>query len=575
MGMIFVDTEVFKHDNLICCIDEHGEHIFWNGERFEQYYKDNIKSLWVGYNSNNYDIPILQCILCGLNPKKLNDWIIKEHKAPWQFSELLKQYKFITYDAMIFGKSLKQLESYLGVDIHETDVDFDIDRPLTEDEKRLTEDYCLDDVRNLINVFFTDTSAFDAHKSIIDTFNLPIEYFRYTKAQLASHVLECVKQKHNDEWDIPICDCVKLNKYQYVLDWFKEEVIRKQNDSAKLETEVFGLPTVFGLGGVHGGKRVDYTTSEDEICSHDDVGSLYPSISIQWNLFTRNGNLQKYIDIYNTRMKYKKEKNPLQLPYKLILNSSYGITNSDFSNASDKRNGRGICINGQLMLLMLIEQLENSGLPITPINYNTDAVIVSMPKSVEPQYREILSNWEKITKLKLSTDNIHKFVGRDVNNYIAVFDGGIWERKGGVFKKSSALDYDLPIIQNAVCEYFINGIHPKDYIEQENMLMPFMKTYKVSSSYLYATHNGVKQDGKVFRIFASRRRGDTPLFKAKDKGEKGIVNEKFASCPNCFIENGDIRDKTVPRELNKKWYINYAIKQINSVYGYEKLTPVV
>ena len=300
-------------------------------------------------------------------------------------------------------------------------------------------------------------------------------------------------------------------------------------------------------------------------------GSLYPSISIQWNLLTRTGNLQKYIDIYKQRMIYKQEKNPLQLPYKLILNSSYGISRSTFGNATDHRNGRAICINGQLMLLMLVEWLEESKLPLTFKNGNTDGIVFSMPKEVEPQYRAIIAKWEEVTKLKMSTDYIHRLVSRDVNNYIAVFDGGVWERKGGVFKKSSDLDYDLPIVQDAVCEWFINGVHPRDFINAENRLMPFMKTYKVSSAYEYAEHNGEKLQGKVFRVFASKSRRDTPLFKVKNKGDKGLVAEKFANCANCFIDNGDIRDKLVPTKLNKQWYIDYAIKQINSVYGYEKL----
>lgn len=272
MKLIFVDTEIFEYDFLICVIDEDGEHAFWNDvEQFRIYYEQHKNDLWIGYNSNNYDIPIMQCILCGLNPKQLNDWIIKEHKAPWKFSELLRNYKFITYDALIFGKSLKQLESYLGVDIHETGVSFDINRKLTKQEQNETESYCFDDVRNLMRVFFTDLSPFKAQMSIIKTFNLPVEYFKNTKAQLASHVLECKKKVFNDEWDIPICECIKLNKYNYVLDWFRKEVIAEKNENAKLETNVFGLPTVFGLGGLHAGCKLDDTYDGHEICSHDDV----------------------------------------------------------------------------------------------------------------------------------------------------------------------------------------------------------------------------------------------------------------------------------------------------------------
>lgn len=275
--MIFIDTEVFQYDWLICVIDNEGKKSWWNDlEGFKSYYNDNKDELWIGYNSSNYDIPIMQCILCGLNPKGLNDWIIKDHKAPWTYSELLRNYKFITYDALVFSKSLKQLESYLGVDIHETDVSFDVDRPLTSLEKELTEKYCFDDVDNLIKVFFADTAPFKAHMSIIDAFNLPKDYFRYTKAKLASLVLNCQKNTYTDEWSIPIVECIKLEKYRYILDWFKHEVIENENENAKLETTVFGIPMVFGLGGLHGGKQVIREFNDNYICRHDDVRQSIP-----------------------------------------------------------------------------------------------------------------------------------------------------------------------------------------------------------------------------------------------------------------------------------------------------------
>lgn len=229
---------------------------------------------------------------------------------------------------------------------------------------------------------------------------------------------------------------------------------------------------------------------------------------------------------------------------------------------------REVCINGQLLLLQLVEQLDDR---FECIQLNTDGIVYKMKKSDVDAYKAVVSAWEEKARMTMEYDECSFIAQRDVNNYIAVFDGGVWERKGGVFKASKELDYDLPIIQDAVCEWFINGVHPRDYITKETRLMPFMKTYKVSSAYEYAEHNGEKLDGKVFRVFASKSRRDTPLFKVKNKGDKGLVAEKFANCANCFIDNSDIRDKTVPPKLNKQWYIDYAIKQINSVYGYEKL----
>lgn len=589
--MIFYDFEVFAFDWLVVLYDgENVTRIHNDVECLTEFYNKHKNDVWVGYNNKGYDQYILQCILCGLNPKRLNDWIIKEHKAPWRFSELLKQYPINTFDTMIMGKSLKQLESYLGVNIHETDVDFDIDRPLTDEELELEFQYCESDVENTVRIFLLNKEEFNASLGLVKYANLPISNLSKTKAQLTAHIMQAKslsKKEYDEEFEFEYVKAVKDYDYENkdVIKFF--DSIRESNDStASYDTNLYGVPTTFALGGIHGAiPNYIYKTNKDTIILHIDASSMYPSIMRNWGLLSRSiPSVDKLSDIMEERFKLKREKNPLQKVLKIVVNSLYGVSgagkrldNGEYKILSpvyDPRRMREVCINGQLLILQLIEDLSKNN-NIEGIQYNTDGIVYLVPLSEVDNVKQIVSDWEKRSRLTMEYDMCTYLAQRDVNNYIAVFDGGVWERKGGVFKASAPLDYDLPIVQNAVCEYFINGIHPKDYIEKEEMLMPFMKTYKITSSYLYATHNGVKLDGKVFRVFASRRRGDTALFKAKDKGEKGIVEEKFANCPNCYIDNSDIRDKKVPRQLNKKFYINYAIKQINSVYGYDKLTPVV
>lgn len=589
--MIFYDFEVFAYDWLVVIYDgENVTRIHNNQEQLLEFYNKYKRDVWVGYNNKGYDQYILQSILCGLNPKRLNDWIIKDHKAPWRFSELLKQYPINTFDTMIMGKSLKQLESYLGVNIHETDVDFDIDRPLSEEELELEFKYCESDVENTVRIFLLNKEEFNASMGLVKYANLPISNLSKTKAQLTAHIMQAKplsKKEYDEEFEFEYVQAVKDYDYKNkdVIEFF--DSIRESKDStASYDTNLYGCPTTFALGGIHGAIP-NYISSlqEDECIQHTDIASFYPHLMKNWGLISRAIPSVKHLsDIMEERLKLKHEKNPMQKVLKICINSLYGVSGAGkrlptgdykvLSTVYDPRRMREVCINGQLLILQLVEELGQYT-QFKCIQLNTDGIVYKMKKSDLPLYKEIVSKWEERSRMTMEYDNISFLAQRDVNNYIAVFDGSEWERKGGVFKASIPLDYDLPIVQNAVCEYFINGVHPKDYIEKEEMLMPFMKTYKVSSSYLYATHNGVKQDGKVFRVFASRRRGDTPLFKAKDKGEKGIVEEKFANCPNCYIDNGDIRDKKVPRQLNKKWYINYAIKQINSVYGYEKLSSVV
>ena len=78
--MLFYDFEVFKEDWLVVVIDvtKRQEHVIINSPvELEALYEANKYDIWVGYNSRHYDQYILKAIICGLNPKELNDWIIE------------------------------------------------------------------------------------------------------------------------------------------------------------------------------------------------------------------------------------------------------------------------------------------------------------------------------------------------------------------------------------------------------------------------------------------------------------------------------------------------------------------
>lgn len=221
---------------------------------------------------------------------------------------------------------------------------------------------------------------------------------------------------------------------------------------------------------------------------------------------------------------------------------------------------RNVCINGQLMLLQLIEDLAQFDL----IQSNTDGIIYRVPKMYVQDLKSIVSKWEQRTKMSMEYDFITYMAQRDVNNYIAVFDNGTIERKGGAVKKANILDNDLPVVSDAVVEYFVNGVNPTESIMKENDMSRFMKTYKLSSKYSHAIYNGEVLTDKVYRVFASRSRKDGIVYKCKEGGKP----EKFASCPyHCKIVNGNIQDMKVPNWLDKQWYIDEAWKRIKSFKG--------
>lgn len=576
MKILVFDFEVFRYDFLMVAMDlETQEYTIIENDRDKmiEFYNNNINNIWVGYNCKNYDKYILQAITNGVNPKLVNDYIIGGGNGWELFRDRLD---INLYDTMIMGKSLKQLESYFGVDIRESEIDFNLDRPLTDTERASNIKYCKSDVYNTALVFMHNKQEFEAQIGLIKLSCSSLSDLSKTKAQLSAKILEAKPlpvQLLQQEWAFEYNQCVKDYNYKHkdVLQFF--DSLRESKDpKAKYECELYGVPHTFALGGLHGAiPNYIHSVNTKEYIVHIDVASYYPHIMTEWGYLTRAvPSIQKFIDIMELRLKYKKEKNPLQAPLKIVINGSYGqsgagklLDNGTYKLLSpmfDPRRMREVCINGQLMLLQLIEDLEQFDL----IQSNTDGLVYRIPIEHMDEVKSIVKAWETRTKMRMEYDYTTLIAQRDVNNYIAVFDNGKIERKGGAVKESKPCDYDLPIVKDAITEYFVHGIPVDEYINNVNDLAPFMKTYKLMGSYVRALHGDEQQQGKVFRVFASRSRKDKCLYKQKE----GKNPEKFAGCPmRCKIINTDIRGLVVPEWLDKKWYIEQAKKEIEKFYG--------
>lgn len=576
MKILVFDFEVFRYDWLFVAMDlETQDYIIIENDRDKmiEFYNNNINNIWVGYNCKNYDKYILQAITNGVNPKLVNDYIIGGGNGWELFRDRLD---INLYDCMIMGKSLKQLESYFGVDIRESEIDFNLDRPLTDTERASNIKYCKSDVYNTALVFMHNKQEFEAQIGLIKLSCSSLSDLSKTKAQLSAKILDAKPlpvQLLQQEWAFEYNQCVKDYNYKHkdVLQFF--DSLRESKDpKAKYECELYGVPHTFALGGLHGAiPNYIHSVNTKEYIVHIDVASYYPHIMTEWGYLTRAvPSIQKFIDIMELRLKYKKEKNPLQAPLKIVINGSYGqsgagklLDNGTYKLLSpmfDPRRMREVCINGQLMLLQLIEDLEQFDL----IQSNTDGLVYRIPIEHMDEVKSIVKAWETRTKMRMEYDYTTLIAQRDVNNYIAVFDNGKIERKGGAVKESKPCDYDLPIVKDAITEYFVHGIPVDEYINNVNDLAPFMKTYKLMGSYVRALHGDEQQQGKVFRVFASRSRKDKCLYKQKE----GKNPEKFAGCPmRCKIINTDIRGLVVPEWLDKKWYIEQAKKEIEKFYG--------
>ena len=284
-GVVFYDFEVFNYDWLVVLIDPVHKLktiICNNRAALREYYELHKEMVWIGYNNKSYDSSILKGILLGHDPKEISDKLIYEGKRGFELQEYeLNKIKLYSYDVMakkVPPESLKLLEAYMGDDIEETEVDFNLTRPLTNKEIYKTIKYCTHDVEETIEVFRYRIDDFNTQIGIINTFGFPMSYIGKTKGQLTAMVTDCHKQEHNDEFDITILPCINLGKYEFVKEWFVEmcrqrdyskpldpkefpdivkhgkQVVKKNNGKETCSFEIIagGVPTTIAWGGLHG-----------------------------------------------------------------------------------------------------------------------------------------------------------------------------------------------------------------------------------------------------------------------------------------------------------------------------------
>ena len=554
----FYDYEVFKYDWLVVIINpfEESKTVIVNDKyKLKDYYDQHKSQIWVGYNSRSYDQYIQKAILLGMNPKEVNDFIILKQRKGWEFSSLFNRIPLYNYDTMNSYHSLKTLEGFMGNDMRETSVPFDIDRKLTPEEIADSVKYCTHDVEQTMEVFIQTKANFDAHMNLLKTFDLPLSNISKTQAQLSALALGCVKKDWMDEWDLQFVPTLRIRKYKAVVDWFKDPANHDYSNS--LQMDVCGVPHIFGWGGLHGAP--DKPIHRKGLLIHVDVVSFYPRIMIRYDMLSRNvKNKEVYRQIFEKRVALKAAgKKAEQAPYKIILNSTYGICKDPSSSAYDPRQANNVCVNGQLLLLDLLEHLEGH---CEVIQSNTDGLIIQIPDTDEAfeTVDDICYEWESRTGMQLGFDTISEIWQKDVNNYLFKFENGKIERKGAWLKELNNLDNDLPIVNEALVKFMTDGIPVEKTISECNHLKEFQKIVKVSSKYICGWHNGQKLPDKTFRVFASKDADDTFIGKVKIK--KGVeAVEKFGNTPeHCFIWNADVNMVNVPTQLDKKYYVDIA-----------------
>ena len=569
--MIGYDFEVFRYDWLVVAIDpkEQQPYVIINDiDALLNLYTKYKNDIWIGFNSRHYDQYILKGLLCGFDAWELNDYIINQGKAGWSYSSLMRKIFLINYDVAPLNNSLKQLEGFQGHNIHESDVDFKINRKLTDAEIKETVKYCTNDVKEALNVLAANINDFNALLWLVKEFKFPLSYMSETKAQISAEILECEKVERDDEWDLSVLSCVKLSKYEKAAEWFMDKANHDYKKSFSLV--VAGVKHDFAWGGVHGAReKYHYKCDEDHLMLHVDVESFYPRLMIWHNLLTRNAKRpERFKQIFERRMQLKHEgKKKEQAPLKIVINGTYGICKDPTNKAYDPRNANLICVNGQLLLLDLIEKLE--AVPsFELIQSNTVGLIIKIHRHDFDLVDDICYEWESRTDMKLGFDYVREIWQGDVNNYMFVDFDGKPERKGAYVKELSPMDNDLPILNKAVVDYMLKGIPPRKTINDCDDLIMFQKICKLTSKFSYVIYDDKVYTNKCYRVFASTREHDGVIYKVKEHKNKPEQYFKIANTSDkSFIENGDITGAKVPPYLDKEWYISFAEERLLKKFG--------
>lgn len=609
MTLVFYDFEVFKCDWLVVLkepVTNTKTFIVNDKDKLTSFYNEHKNDIWIGFNSRGYDQHILKGILSGFDPYKISKWIIEKKKNGYQFNRAMNQIKLLNYDVSK-GKTdygLKTLEAFMGNNIKETSVPFNLDRKLTPNEIAETIKYCEHDVDQTIEVFLKRKDEFDTHIGMINEFNLSIENIGKTTPQILSAILGAKKvDDRTDDYNIRIPPTLVLDKYKCVAEWFlnsyesalgeidteyqtAKEIVKigegskkKINDAKKfindyecdyddtfasffynrsLNIDVGGVEHTFAWGGVHAAApKYNYICKPDELLIMADVTSLYPSLMIEYELQSRSiEDKEIFKKIYNTNVEMKKSGDKRRPIYKLACNMTYGSMGDNYNNLYDKLHQNLVCVFGQLLLLDLIEKLE----PYCElIQSNTDGILIKIKRKDFDLIDDLVYEWECRTRLSMEFTYAKKIFQKDVNNYVMVTTDGKVKSKGGYVKKLSDLDNDLPIVNKAMVDYMVKDVPVETTINNCNELIRFQKIVKLSDKFDFVKHNEIKYDWKSYRVFSSKMESDGIIYKCKFDGKQ----DKFANTPNkCFIVNDDINGLSVPDKLDKNYYIELTKERL-------------
>ena len=587
------DIEVLKKDNLFVFRDYFTKDwtvIHNDLKALRKFYLANRDSLFVGYNSSSYDSNVMRAYLQGKNPFHVSKAIIESDDRGLVYK------MFDTKKTPLFGMdlyqdnrgfSLKEHSAFMGINIKETEVDFDLDRELTEEEQVLNELYCKNDVLATEKRFEQNIGMLVAKAAIALYFGLDKMALSMTNANLTAELLGAEKTPDRgdelDKYELP--EGFEIESETILNAFMKDEFEANDKGHASISLDVprRDVTEVLGVGGIHGAKESFIHVGKFHA---RDVGSLYPNTMVLFDYLSRNIPEHKrhiYQMLLDERMEAKysnkefTEIKGVKIPtkllingYKLPLNTKYGAMGAEFNKLYDPRMRLLVCITGQMAMWDLLEKIENHA---TIIQSNTDAhYYIPFSEEDEKAIDEIANDWMKRTGYTLDDDPFKAIFQKDVNNYLAVTSDGKVKFKGAI-GLTNGLKVSKAIVSNAFINYVVSGKDYKEFIYECDELRQFqmitktgwtfddtivrdsegneMKAQKVNRTF------AVKDPTKAVEIFKVKRgaiieeEGTTIV--GDDSYTKGLPNApEYYAIDNAAIGEGWI----TLDDIDKEYYIN-------------------
>ena len=587
MRATIYDTEVFAYDWIVVFKETETEEyttIHNDNEALKQYLEDDV--LYVSFNGKHYDQFIIKAIACDFSPqeiKALNDFIIGGGRG-WEYAPLKDFYfRFNNVDIrddVQPGLSLKAIEGHMGMDIQETEVSFDLDRPLTKDELLQTVCYCIHDVDTTHELMRLREDYLKTKKNLGKRAGIDeAKSLAATNAKLTAMMLRAERKEWNDgreyvypeNLDITVIPKPVLDFFETIHDMsIPDDVLFKTS----FEIEIGGMLCKYAWGGVHGSLTGYHEeATENRVIQNRDVSSLYPSLIEIYNYLSRNvPDPELFYAIKRDRIqaKHNGDKQTAK-DLKLPLNTVSGAQENRYNDLYDPLPTRSLRISGQLFLTVLTMRLLNACKTIKLLNLNTDGLMYSIDKSELALADEIAHAWETETKFELEVDDIQKVWIKDVNNLLMIKTNGDVKTVGGYLnhgisvKGAWSINNNMVIVKKALIEYFVHGTPVEDTINDSTNILEFQIIAKAGAKYREAYH--IVDDEhipvqKVNRVYATTDERYGKIFKVKAETDATARIEMLPD--HCIIDNDNHLSLD---DVDKTFYIDMAKKRIRDFLG--------